>query len=453
MKKTVLSDTNVIHGLYPCLFESSVLTLNDTKNKPYKLSSKSLGALKPDDFPEEILFVGKRCKELKKELSGIYKNKYKSSGNDEATEEDKCERDLIKNFGFINFKSSQKPSLSGSRKVKGLKNKVKYTKEDDAELDYIENITASGYLNYDELLKEYELSSVFLDEEDVVIHDDGNLSEKNKYDIYNRFEFDTCSIPRSDRRVWKNNRISLSYLNKRFKKNYDLEDDNYFSFYNNNLENLENSGKNVGRKKHQKPYGKVSVLENLKKDERENKKDKMVGRTFRELLLHVNDIILCFLSDCDLMDLDLVPMDSHARKWVHILADAYGIVSKSSGKKELRHVVLYKTTRVHDNYSKRHVARILQILNYKQYNFKVSRMKGSESEDNYRKISKNRHKYKYHDGDIVGKDAPEIDKDNKGRMMLEKLGWIAGNGLGAADNKGIEVPVMAVIKTTKLGLR
>lgn len=128
-------------------------------------------------------------------------------------------------------------------------------------------------------------------------------------------------------------------------------------------------------------------------------------------------------------------------------------MSKSFEQRELRHVVLYKTTRVHDNYSKSYVARILRTLNSRQYDSRVSSMKDlKKSKDNGGKFSRNKHKYRYQDGDIVGKDASEIDKDNKGRMMLERLGWIAGSGLGAADNKGIEVPIMAVIKTTKLGL-
>ncbi|KTW31577.1 hypothetical protein T552_00215 [Pneumocystis carinii B80] len=446
-KKTVLSEPNVVCGFYPRLLGSSVSTLNDTKNIHCELSCRSLSALESDNFSEEILFVGKGSKETKKKVVHVYKNKYKSSGNDETTKENKSGNDLTKNSDFIHLKSGQKPSLSRSRKAKGLKNKVKYVKDDNAELDYIENITANECLNYDELLKEYESSSVFLDDRDVVIYSDDDLDEKKHYDIYNRFGFDTSSIPRSDRRAWKNNRIALSYLNKKFKKNYDLEDDNYFSFYN-DLENLE---KSIGRKRSQKHYRDLSIMKNPEKNEKENKKGKMVGRTFKELLLHVNNIILRFLSDSDLMELDLVPMDSHARKWVHMLANAYGIVSKSFGQRKLRHVVLYKTKRVH-NYSKYHVDRILQNLEH--YDRKVYRMKDSnKSKGNYGKIPKDKHKYKYHDGDIVGKDAPEIDKDNKGRMMLEKLGWIAGNGLGAADNKGIEVPVMAVIKTTKLGLR
>jgi hypothetical protein len=36
--------------------------------------------------------------------------------------------------------------------------------------------------------------------------------------------------------------------------------------------------------------------------------------------------------------------------------------------------------------------------------------------------------------------------------MLEKMGWTKGMALGAADNKGILVPVVQVVKRSKAGL-
>jgi len=56
------------------------------------------------------------------------------------------------------------------------------------------------------------------------------------------------------------------------------------------------------------------------------------------------------------------------------------------------------------------------------------------------------------EGTIVGARAPEIAAGNKGRAMLEKMGWTAGTGLGANDNKGITAPVEVVVKHSTLGL-
>jgi len=56
------------------------------------------------------------------------------------------------------------------------------------------------------------------------------------------------------------------------------------------------------------------------------------------------------------------------------------------------------------------------------------------------------------DGDIVGASAPEIGAENKGRAMLEKMGWITGTALGASNNKGILQPVVHVVKRSRAGL-
>ena len=58
----------------------------------------------------------------------------------------------------------------------------------------------------------------------------------------------------------------------------------------------------------------------------------------------------------------------------------------------------------------------------------------------------------YMDGDVVGASAPEIGAENRGRAMLEKMGWSTGTALGAADNKGILQPVAQVVKNSRAGL-
>ena len=58
----------------------------------------------------------------------------------------------------------------------------------------------------------------------------------------------------------------------------------------------------------------------------------------------------------------------------------------------------------------------------------------------------------YRDGDIVGEGLPELGQENRGRNMLEKMGWSSGTALGALENKGILHPVAQVVKRTKAGL-
>lgn len=57
------------------------------------------------------------------------------------------------------------------------------------------------------------------------------------------------------------------------------------------------------------------------------------------------------------------------------------------------------------------------------------------------------------EGDIVGGQAPEIGANNIGRQLLERLGWVKGEGLGAHGNKGISEPLLATVKKSKTGLK
>jgi hypothetical protein len=58
----------------------------------------------------------------------------------------------------------------------------------------------------------------------------------------------------------------------------------------------------------------------------------------------------------------------------------------------------------------------------------------------------------YRDGEIVGAAAPELGAENRGRNMLEKMGWSKGTALGTTDNKGILLPVSQTMKRNKAGL-
>ena len=58
----------------------------------------------------------------------------------------------------------------------------------------------------------------------------------------------------------------------------------------------------------------------------------------------------------------------------------------------------------------------------------------------------------YRDGDVVGAAAPELGTGNRGRAMLEKMGWSTGTALGAYNNKGLLQPVAHIIKNSRAGL-
>ena len=145
-------------------------------------------------------------------------------------------------------------------------------------------------------------------------------------------------------------------------------------------------------------------------------------------------------------------MDPKDRKSVHQIASILGLKSKSSGCGNSRFPVLHKTPRTtpYDQHSidaiisqfgtGRHVQRRAQSIKQKPTIIRGSRRGGSNSAVSYR------------DGEVVGAAAPELGEENKGRAMLEKMGWSTGTALGASNNKGIMQPLAQVVKTTKAGL-
>ncbi|KAG5518666.1 hypothetical protein PMAC_002635 [Pneumocystis sp. 'macacae'] len=415
-----------------CYLPSSISSSDTSENMNYILSSSFSDVSEKRSFSEEILFIGKKFEESKI-ADCVFKTKYKSLGT--------------KNTKKIRLKCDFNENEAKILNFDKIRNRYKCY--NGIELDY--NIIDHEKLNYNDLLKECDSNSWFLDNKSITIESDKDIYEKMQHNIYNRFKSELNVFPKLSRRAWKNDsKASLSYMNRRFKENYNLEEGNCHSFC--ALDNLKGLEKNIARRR-QRIYQKKYLEHGIKVEENENRKDINTRWTLRELLLKVNNTVCQFISDPDLMELNLIYMDSQARRWIHMLANAYGINSKSSGAGRSRHIILYKTTKIHDNYSKQHVNRILQGLNHNQYNRKVFQRKDFNKSKNNISKSSNKNGNKYHDGDIVAKNVPEIDKNNRGRIMLEKLGWVAGNGLGAPDNKGIEVPIVAIIKTTKSGLR
>ncbi|PSR85512.1 hypothetical protein BD289DRAFT_434082 [Coniella lustricola] len=142
------------------------------------------------------------------------------------------------------------------------------------------------------------------------------------------------------------------------------------------------------------------------------------------------------------------PMDSNARKTLHTLASKFNIKSKSTGNTEHRRPVLHRTKRT---MAYRHLE-FEEVFNRRGRTYfhrmdmqRVPRAPGKGRGANHAGVT-------YRDGEVVGGSAPELSQSNKGRTMLEKMGWSTGMALGATDNKGILQPVAHVVKRTKAGL-
>ncbi|TVY36024.1 Protein SQS1 [Lachnellula subtilissima] len=161
----------------------------------------------------------------------------------------------------------------------------------------------------------------------------------------------------------------------------------------------------------------------------------------------VKDQIKGFLMGSN-TTLSLPPMAKADRKVVHELAAAFNLKSKSVGGGKSRAPILTRTSRtprylestfdaVEARLSRRYLPRM--DVGHKQ------RVQRAPRGGNNAGVS-------YRDGDIVGGSAPELGVENRGRAMLEKMGWSTGTALGALNNKGILQPVSHVVKTTKAGL-
>lgn len=133
---------------------------------------------------------------------------------------------------------------------------------------------------------------------------------------------------------------------------------------------------------------------------------------------------------------------------VHEIAHRFRLKSKSFGKDAARFPVLVKTDEVgiYDE-------KVVDALE-RRFGFRGRKNKGLQYQESKPRNPRGggNSRFTYQDGDIVGAAAPELGVENKGRAMLEKMGWSKGTALGALNNKGIMQPLIHVVKNSKAGL-
>ena len=142
-------------------------------------------------------------------------------------------------------------------------------------------------------------------------------------------------------------------------------------------------------------------------------------------------------------------MDKTYRKVVHEIANAFNLKSKSAGKGNSRYPILYRTQRSRVYTDQAFIEVEKRVGRFLPRSDKSKRTGGPRTS---RAGFGGGQAGGYRDGDVVGGSAPELGIENRGRAMLEKMGWSSGTALGAINNKGILLPVAHVVKTTKAGL-
>lgn len=170
--------------------------------------------------------------------------------------------------------------------------------------------------------------------------------------------------------------------------------------------------------------------------------------------LHIRDIkneFDSFLHDASRESMSFPPLDPHGNKTLIKMASLYNLSSLRCGHPPKQYIKVSKNKRTF-NYFVDH-DRVKSVLRQRPVFNRTDQKKPREEKEKERQKNKSKGGPHVKEGDIVGGEAPEIDSNNIGRQLLEKLGWVKGEGLGTHGNKGISEPLVAKVKKSKTGLK
>lgn len=164
-------------------------------------------------------------------------------------------------------------------------------------------------------------------------------------------------------------------------------------------------------------------------------------------ILNIKDEFELFLTS-NRDRISFPPLDPHGSKTVAKFAQHYNMKPSKFGNGNHVQVVAQKTKKTIRGFPNYNLIDQLSRQRPVFMRIDVSRPREPGSGPRRTKVM-----FDTTEGQVIGKDAPEIGRDNVGRRILEKLGWSNGEGLGAHGNKGISEPLMATVKKSKSGLR
>ena len=180
------------------------------------------------------------------------------------------------------------------------------------------------------------------------------------------------------------------------------------------------------------------------------------------VLLAQSSLFSCFTAEVlgylTPQSLVLHAMDKPSRKAVHTMANSLGLKSVSNGSGANRRPVLSKTKRTRtggfsdrafDVLCRKHLFWLRDAPERAQRGSLEGAQRSWPTKGKARGTQIN---VAYKEGEVVGAAAPEIDVKNRGRSMLEKMGWSRGSGLGAENNKGETLPISQSVKKNRAGL-
>jgi hypothetical protein len=166
--------------------------------------------------------------------------------------------------------------------------------------------------------------------------------------------------------------------------------------------------------------------------------------TFNQL----NRDIKLFIKDNDEELFEIGHVPPSVRRIIHQLADLYHLKTFSVGKDPDRRIVLCRTEQAGAYANVKWVDKVIESGNKAlKWADKEGRKKHPHKQDHASK----KESPKPAEGAIVASGSAPISSDNVGNVLLQKMGWQPGQGLGK-ESDGIKHPIGAVVKTKRAGL-
>ncbi|KAG8713099.1 hypothetical protein FRC09_019096 [Ceratobasidium sp. 395] len=156
-----------------------------------------------------------------------------------------------------------------------------------------------------------------------------------------------------------------------------------------------------------------------------------------------------FVANLGMKTMALQAMDKESRRRVHLLAECFGIKTDSKGSGTGRYITLIRTSRTGLAVDEAKIRRLVRAAEEAEDTGMAAFNRAYYRNDGER-AGGGKSKIKTRDGEEVGRTAAKIGVDNIGHQLLSKMGWSEGDRIGKSG--GIADPLVAVMKSTKLGL-
>lgn len=319
---------------------------------------------------------------------------------------------------------------------------------DEAFLDHVEALLAQnqhllkgkGKKRHDKLFDTILNGSFEIDEDDL-----DDLAQFNKFTASKRKKEKYQHLPKDLQEQWENDRAKKA-ANKRARQ----------------LARMQLAADPLAPKKGGKKMKKAIAAAAREIDpdygQPRGKKGEVLPGTIHVLPNRVIDMttlvveVRRFIADLGRSSMSLPPAGKETRKKIHEVATAFNLKSHSKGKGEARYTTLTRTSRTGYMVNERKIGKIVRGAGAAGGMFGSSSFvaggegKGKKGKGGGGGVPLPRHR----EGETVGGTAPKIDGTNVGFRMLASMGWQDGDRIGATG--GLEAPLTAIMKTTKLGL-